>query len=129
MFTICGSSTPQETMETTSSFAITSKNLIPGVNVGYELALPPEEITFWSVIEAIEGNSSMFQCVEIRRNIPLLDKNNLPEVYTKCPCTIKTVMVEAENQMRNYLDGKTLAWLHGQVKRKVMKEQEDATKE
>ena len=102
---------------------------IPGVNGGYELALPPEEITFWSVIEAIEGNSSMFQCAEIRRNIPLLDKNNLPDVYTKCPCTIKTVMIEAENQMRNYLDGKTLAWLHGQVKCKVTKEQEDATKE
>ena len=88
---------------------------IPGVNGGYELARNPEEITFWDVVEAVEGTSHLFQCAEIRQNGILLDKNNKPELYTKCPCTIKVVMLEAEEQMRQYLKGKTIGWLHDHV--------------
>lgn len=94
----------------------------PGVNGGYELAHSPEEITFWDVIEAIEGNSSLFQCAEIRQKKLLLDKNNLPDSYTKCPCIIKVVMSEAENQMRQYLNNKTLAWLSEQAKNRNSEE-------
>lgn len=101
---------------------------IPGVNGGYELARDPEGITFWDIVEAVEGASPLFQCAEIRQHTILLDKNNLPDVFTaKCPCLIKVVMLEAEEQMRQYLNNKTLGWLHEQVKNKIPKEMGEAT--
>ena len=61
---------------------------IPGANGGYELARLPDSISFWDIIEAVEGSAPMFQCAEIRQNEILLDKNNLPDAYTKSPCII-----------------------------------------
>lgn len=95
---------------------------IPGVNGGYELSRSAQEITFWDVVEAVEGTSPLFQCAEIRQNGILLDKDNLPDTHTKCPCLIKVVMLEAEEQMRQYLRNKTLAWLNEQVGNKLPKE-------
>jgi len=100
---------------------------IPGVNGGYELARLPENITFWDIVEAVEGTTTLFQCAEIRQNEILLDKNNLPDTYTKCPCLIKVVMLEAEEQMRQYLNNKTLGWLHEQVSNKIPEEHGKAT--
>jgi Rrf2 family protein len=100
---------------------------IPGVNGGYELARSPEDITFWNIVEAVEGTSPLFQCAEIRQKELLLDKNNLPDTYTKCPCLIKVVMLEGEDQMRQYLNKKTLAWLHEQVKNKIPEEHSKST--
>ncbi len=99
----------------------------PGVNGGYELAQTPESITFWDIVEAVEGKEPLFQCAEIRQNEILLDKKNLPDEYTKCPCLIKVVMVEAEDQMRQYLNKKTLGWLHEQVGAKIPEEHGKAT--
>jgi len=100
---------------------------MPGVNGGYELARIPESITFWNIVEAVEGMTPLFQCAEIRQNEILLDKNNLPDSYTKCPCLIKVVMLEAEDQMRQYLNNKTLGWLHEQVSQKIPEEHGKAT--
>ncbi|MDF2943181.1 MAG: Rrf2 family transcriptional regulator [Herbinix sp.] len=100
---------------------------IPGVNGGYALARTPDNITFWDIVEAVEGTSPLFQCAEIRQNGLLLDKNNLPDAYTKCPCLIKVVMLEAEDQMKQYLNNKTLAWLHEQVRNKIPEENSKAT--
>ena len=100
---------------------------IPGVNGWYELSRIPESRTFWDIVEAVEGTSPLFQCAEIRQNNILLDKNNLPDTYTKCPCLIKVVMLEAEEQMRQYLNNKTLGWLHEQVYNKIPEEQGKAT--
>lgn len=101
---------------------------IPGVKGGYALARSAEEITFWDVVEAVEGNEPFFQCVEIRQNTILLDKDNLPDTYTKCPCLIKVVMLEAEDEMRKYLSNKTLAWLYDELyNKKLPKEVEKAT--
>ena len=99
----------------------------PGVNGGYELLRAPENISFWDVIEAIEGTRPMFQCAEIRQNEVLLDKNNLPDSHSKCPCLIKVVMSEAEEQMKLYLNQKTLKWLNEQVEEKIPEEQAKAT--
>lgn len=93
---------------------------VSGVKGGYALARSAEEITFWDVVEAVEGSESFFQCAEIRQNNVLLDKNNLPESHTKCPCLIKVVMLEAENEMRKYLKNKTLAWLYNEVYNKKL---------
>lgn len=86
---------------------------IAGVNGGYELAKNAEDISFWDIIEAIEGPSYLFQCVEIRKKNIFIDD---PSVFTdKCPCLIKVVIQEAEELMRNQLKTKSLRWLHEQV--------------
>ncbi len=101
---------------------------IPGVKGGYALSRSAEEITFWDVVEAVEGSEPFFQCAEIRQNNILLDKDNLPDTYTKCPCLIKVVMLEAEDEMRKYLSNKTLAWLYDEVyNKKIPKEMKNAT--
>ncbi len=86
---------------------------IAGVKGGYELAKKADDISFWDVIEAIEGTSHFFRCAEIRKkNIFVTD----PGIFTdKCPCLIKVVIQEAEELMRDKLRNKSLRWLHGQV--------------
>ncbi len=91
---------------------------VPGANGGYALAMTPERISFLDIVEAVEGTTPLFQCAEIRQNEILLDKNNLPDSYTKCPCLIKVVMLEAEEQMKIHLRSKTLGWLREQVDQK-----------
>lgn len=87
---------------------------VPGVKGGYELARPAADISFWDIVEAVEGAAYIFQCAEIRQKNSLFSSE-----YTlappKCPCLIKVVMSEAEDQMRNYLRGKSLQWLMDQV--------------
>jgi Rrf2 family protein len=99
---------------------------MPGVNGGYELSRRADEISFWDVVEAIEGTSPMFQCAEIRQNNILVDKNDLPDSFSKCPCTIKIVMLEAEAKMREYLANKTLAWLNTEFRKKLSEDMNDA---
>lgn len=100
---------------------------IPGVKGGYVLARSAEEITFWDIVEAVEGREPFFQCAEIRQNNILLDKDNLPDKYTKCPCLINVVMQEAENEMRKYLNNKTLAWLYDEVYNKMFSKDVEET--
>jgi Rrf2 family protein len=86
---------------------------IPGVKGGYELARPAEDISFWDVIEAIEGSSFFFQCAEIRKKNVFVDD---PSIFTdKCPCLIKVVIQEAEELFRDRLRSKSLRWLYNQV--------------
>jgi Rrf2 family protein len=86
---------------------------IPGVKGGYVLARTAEEISFWDIIEAIEGPSFFFQCAEIRKKNIFVDD---PSVFTdKCPCLIKVVIQEAEELLRERLRSKSLRWLHYQV--------------
>ena len=86
---------------------------IPGVKGGYVLARSAEEISFWDIIEAIEGPSFFFQCAEIRKKNIFADD---PSVFTdKCPCLIKVVIQEAEELLRDRLRSKSLRWLYDQV--------------
>ena len=82
---------------------------IQGAKGGYELAKRAQNISFWKIVEAIEGPSYMFQCTEIRQNNILADENDACNCSK--PCLIKVVMHEAEAQMRKYLSNKNLAWL------------------
>jgi Rrf2 family protein len=85
----------------------------PGSKGGYKLARDPESISFWDIIEAVEGPSQLFQCAEIRKDNVLVDD---PSVYSaKEPCLIKAVIAEGEERMRDYLRGKSLKWLHDSV--------------
>ena len=75
---------------------------VPGAQGGYELARDPEGISFWDVIEAIEGPSHFFQCAEIRRNNVLVED---PSCYKdSCPCLIKVVISEGEEKMEGAVD-------------------------
>ena len=86
---------------------------ITGVKGGYELARGAENISFWDIVEAIEGPSFFFQCAEIRRKNIFVDD---PSAFTsECPCLIKVVMQEAEQLFRNSLRAKSLRWLYDQV--------------
>lgn len=88
---------------------------MPGVRGGYSLGRDAKEISFWDIIEAVEGKDPFFRCQEIRCNNKLLDKDNLPDAYTKSPCLISEVMHEGEMQMKAYLDKKTIYWLYDEV--------------
>ena len=85
---------------------------VPGVSGGYELARLPEEISFWDVVESVEGAAYSFQCVEIRQKNIFAEPG---EFSSNCPCLIKVVMTEAEEKMREYLRTKSLAWLRQEV--------------
>jgi Rrf2 family protein len=97
---------------------------IAGVKGGYELAKKAENISFWDIIEAIEGTSHLFRCAEIRKkNIFVTD----PRVYTdKCPCLIKVVIHEAEELMRDKLKNRSLRWLHRQAQKDFSVEKKKA---
>jgi Rrf2 family protein len=87
---------------------------IPGVKGGYELARKAEDITFWDVIEAVEGPSYLFQCAEIRKKNIFVDD---PSVFSdKCPCLIKVVIQEAEEKFRDSLRARSLQWLFDHVR-------------
>ncbi|MFZ0133907.1 MAG: Rrf2 family transcriptional regulator [Desulfobacterales bacterium] len=97
---------------------------ISGVKGGYELARPSENISFWDIIEAIEGSSFFFQCAEIRKKNIFVDD---PSVFTdECPCLIKVVIQEAEERFRNSLRSKSLRWLHDQVQKGFSEEKKSA---
>jgi Rrf2 family protein len=86
---------------------------VPGAAGGYELARDPAGISFWDIIEAVEGPSHFFQCAEIRQNNILVDD---PGCYNdSCPCLIKVVIAEGEEKMRQHLREKSLKWLHETV--------------
>jgi len=86
---------------------------VPGASGGYELARDPGGISFWDVIEAVEGPSHFFQCAEIRRDNVLVED---PSCYNEaCPCLIKRVIYEGEEQMRQFLRQRSLKWLHDTV--------------
>lgn len=96
---------------------------VQGVNGGYELSRAAEEINFWDIVEAIEGASYLFQCAEIRQNNILLTPD---APAPNCPCLIKVVMTDAEEEMRKYLRSKSLAWLHTEAYKDFTEERKAA---
>jgi Rrf2 family protein len=97
---------------------------IAGVKGGYELGRSAEGISFWDIIEAIEGPSFFFQCAEIRKRNIFVDD---PSVFTdKCPCLIKVVIQEAEELFRERLKTKSLRWLYDQVHGDFPKDKQQA---
>ncbi|MGG0668585.1 Rrf2 family transcriptional regulator [Lederbergia citrisecunda] len=97
---------------------------VPGVKGGYRLAKSPEDISFWDVVEAVEGPKPIFQCKNIK------DKGYLyREGCCSAPsfCTINLVMLDAEEKMRDYLRGKTLLWLNEELDRVLPKQVREET--
>ena len=100
----------------------------PGVTGGYELARDPKNISFWDVVEAIEGSSNLFQCAGILKTMVINTEEEIEKYSGDCPCIIKDVMLDAEEQMRKYLREKSLYWLNEEVKKVISKEKSEAIK-
>jgi Rrf2 family protein len=99
----------------------------PGPKGGYELARDPEEITFWDVVEALEGDAPLFQCQQVRYRSAPYQGEKQPNWIPGGECTINLVMLEAERRMRDYLREKTLAWLHETLRERLPARQQAAT--
>lgn len=98
---------------------------VPGVKGGFKLSKSPDEITFWDVIEAIEGSKPIFQCKNIKDNGYLYrEKGCTPGTS----CTINLVMLSAEEKMHEYLRGKTLSWLNKELENVIPKQIRDDTR-
>ncbi|MCH5585416.1 Rrf2 family transcriptional regulator [Shimazuella sp. AN120528] len=83
----------------------------PGVKGGYELTKSPKKITFYDVVIAIEGSQPIFQCKNIIAKAFTNEALEAEEDEDEVPCLINRTMLEAEQQMYNFLKEKTLMWL------------------
>lgn len=98
---------------------------VPGVKGGFKLSKSPDDISFWDVIEAIEGPKPIFQCKNIKDNGYLYrEKGCTPGTS----CTINLVMLSAEEKMHEYLRGKTLSWLNNELENVLPKEIREETR-
>ena len=78
-----------------------------GPRGGFCLGRPASDISVLDIVEAIEGSSAMFRCLEIRQRGPVA---LAPDAYPH-PCGIAQVMCQAENAWRDRLAATTIAEL------------------
>lgn len=74
-----------------------------GPRGGFRLAKPPEVISLWDVVSALEGSEHAFRCTEIRRQAGATTKE------CERPCSIAQAMYDAEFAWRAVLSQRTLA--------------------
>jgi Rrf2 family protein len=79
-----------------------------GIRGGYLLARAPAEITVLDVVDAIEGEKSLFDCQEIRGRCAVF-AGRPPGWATEGVCAIHAVMLRAEKRMREELAATSLA--------------------
>jgi len=71
-----------------------------GPKGGYRLAILAQQITFLDIVEAVEGKQKSFNCTEIRGNNPCQSKETM-DLHK--PCTIASVMWDADEAWREKL--------------------------
>ena len=88
---------------------------VPGVNGGYELARPAEQITFLDVIQVIEGRQRLFECSNTNSQQHRLlaeeetaGRDQDQERSGKCECLVQKVMEGAELHLHQYLREHTI---------------------
>ncbi|MBE9915460.1 Rrf2 family transcriptional regulator [Paenibacillus donghaensis] len=86
---------------------------VPGVNGGYELARPADQITFLDVIQVIEGRQKLFVCSNSNsRQHRLLAEEGAAQRELKHPekkeCLVEKVMYGAEQHLYQYLREHTI---------------------
>lgn len=86
---------------------------VPGVNGGYELARPAEQITFLDVIQVIEGRQNLFECSNSSsQQHRLLAGAGAASREQECPkksgCLVEKVMDGAEQHLYQYLREHTI---------------------
>ena len=93
-----------------------------GAKGGYELAKPADQISFWDVVVAVEGELNLFECKNIRSNSALYqNEKEKPRWLVSGPCEIHKVMMDVEEQIKAALKVKTMAWLAEVVGEKTPK--------
>ena len=89
-----------------------------GVRGGYLLAIPPAEISFLDMVDAIEGRKPLFDCQDIRGRCALFGEET-PEWASHGVCSVHAVMLRAEKAMRDALASQSLADIGEAVGRKA----------
>jgi Rrf2 family protein len=102
---------------------------VPGVKGGYKLAKSPEDISFWDVVEAVEGAKPIFLCKNIKNNSYLCRDEEYAACSLASPCVINQAMLEAEDSMRNVLRNKSLTWLNEELDRVLTPQSRKETRE
>ncbi|CAI6050629.1 RrF2 family transcriptional regulator [Cohnella sp. JJ-181] len=91
---------------------------VPGVKGGFKLARNPDEISFWDVVEAVEGKKPIFQCQNIKDKGYLYRDRDCSDCTDATSfCSINLVMLQAEEAMQNFLRSKKLSWLEEELDR------------
>jgi Rrf2 family protein len=86
---------------------------VPGVNGGYELARPAEQITFLDVVQVIEGRQQLFECSNSssQQHRLLAEQETAPHEQRsseKKQCLVEKVMNGAEQHLHQYLREHTI---------------------
>ncbi|MCK9861685.1 Rrf2 family transcriptional regulator [Paenibacillus sp. ATY16] len=103
---------------------------VPGVKGGFKLARDPDDISFWDVVEAVEGKKPIFQCQNIKDKGYVYRNRDCSDcAQSTGSCSINLVMLEAEETMQNYLRSKKLSWLEEELDRVLPKETRKQTRE
>lgn len=101
---------------------------VPGVNGGYELARPADQITFLDVIQVIEGRQHMFQCSNSNSQQHLLlgeGEAEEQDVRDKSGCLVEKVMIGAEQQLHQYLREHTIQSVLDESRKRCSHHEED----
>lgn len=78
-----------------------------GVRGGIRLARRPEDISFYDVVVAVDGQKALFDCRNVRQACPLYGQAP-PAWATSGVCGIHAVMLEADARMKAVLKANTL---------------------
>lgn len=92
-----------KTLKTLASAGVLTA--VSGPRGGYRLARPPEAITALDLLVALEGDTPLFRCQEIRQRGP----EPLAPSACRRPCGIAAVMHRAERAWRDELARTTVA--------------------
>ena len=76
-----------------------------GQGGGFELSLPPSEISLLDIVEAVDGSEPAFRCTEIRRRGPTA----LSAREYRARCAIHVAMNKADEAWRNELRTTSIA--------------------
>ncbi len=91
-----------------------------GIQGGYLLSRDPVDITVLDVVEAIDGKKPLFDCQEIRGKCAVFGERP-PDWSLHGVCAVHSVMLRAEQSMRDELARTTLADLAKTVNRRAPK--------
>jgi len=97
-----------------------------GVAGGFLLNRAADQIHVLHVLEAVDPDRSLFACAEIRQNCALFETKP-PAWAVSGPCRIHAFMQDAEQNLRAFLQAKTLADLVCEFSCKAPKDFTDAT--
>ena len=89
-----------------------------GMRGGIRLARPAEEISFYDVVIAVDGQKPLFDCRNVRHACALYGQTP-PAWATSGVCGIHAVMLEADARMKDVLKARTLRDMADQAAARV----------